>query len=306
MDGGIDDALALILALQSPELEIAGITAVSGNVTVDQAATNALRVLELLGRNDVWVAKGLANPLIRDPIRATDFHGKDGLGDSNLPLPKLKVHERSALDMIPEEISSSKRHGLTLIATGPLTNIAALLTKDPEAAGKIDDLIIMGGAFGLTEYGHGNETPAAEFNIYSDPEAAKIVFESGAPLKAVGLDVTMFPEAQLAQKDYDRLRKAETKVARFASSILSKTMKKWGRFTLHDPMAVAAKAKPSLFHLQKHRVLVETKGEHTTGITVVDRRDWLPESKRSGRSIMVCNKVRLGEFKSLILSCLLK
>src|SRR5262245_39020153 len=133
MDGGIDDALALILALRSKELEVAGITAVSGNVSVDQAAINGLRVVELLDREDVWVAKGLANPLIRDPIRAVRYHGRDGLGDSNLPLPKVKLHPKSALDLISEEIASSKRGELSLIATGPLTNIAALFTSDPDS-----------------------------------------------------------------------------------------------------------------------------------------------------------------------------
>src|SRR5438093_3319390 len=117
MDGGIDDALALILALRSPELEVAGITAVSGNVPVEQAATNALRVVEILDRPDVWVARGLANPLIRDAVRATGFHGKDGLGDSNLPIPKMSPHQWNALDLISEEITTAKHHGLSLVAT---------------------------------------------------------------------------------------------------------------------------------------------------------------------------------------------
>lgn len=306
MDGGIDDALALILALRSPELEVAGVTAVSGNVPVDQAATNTLRVLELLGRNDVWVARGLANPLVRDPTRASDFHGRDGLGDSNLPLPKLKVHDRFALDMISEEVSSSKRNGLTLIATGPLTNIAALLTNNPDLAHQIEDLVIMGGAFGTTEYGYGNETPVAEFNTYSDPEAAKIVFESGVSLKAVGLDVTMDPEVQLTRRDYAKVKAGRTKVSLFASKILSKAMKRWGQFALHDPMAVAVKVKPSLFQFGKYRVVVETRGEYTTGMTVADRRNWLQESKQAGQKITVCEQVRSGEFKSLLLSRLLK
>src|SRR5437867_7237440 len=111
MDGGIDDALALILALRTPELDVAGITAVSGNVPVEQAATNALRVVELLDRPDIWVARGLANPLVRDAVRATSFHGKDGLGDSNLPLPKTRPQQRNALDLLSEEIADSKYHG---------------------------------------------------------------------------------------------------------------------------------------------------------------------------------------------------
>lgn len=273
---------------------------------MEQAALNGLRVVELLGRKDIWVAKGLANPLIRDSIRATDFHGKDGLGDSNLPLPELSVHKNSALDVIPETISSSKRKELTIIATGPLTNIAAVLTKEPDVADRIGELVVMGGAFGLTNYGYGNETPAAEFNIYSDPEAAKIVFESGVRLKAVGLDVTMFPEAHLTRKDYANVKAGKTKLSRFASRILSKSIRKWGRFALHDPMAVAASVRPSLFQFERYQALVETKGEHTTGMTIIDRRNWLPVSQRKGQNVMVSKSVRFQSFKTLFLNRLLK
>ncbi len=306
MDGGIDDALALILALRSPELEVAGITAVSGNVPVEQAATNALRVVQLLDRRNVWVAKGLANPLIRDPIRAADFHGKDGLGDSNLPLPKTRPRFESALDLIPEEANTAKNHALTIIATGPLTNIAAVLTKDPDLAKKLDEIVIMGGAYGLTEYGIGNETPVAEFNVYSDPEAAKIVFESGVGLKAVGLDATMDPTTQLTRNDLERIRALKARVPRFVSTILARAIRKWGIFALHDPMAVAAKAKPSLFTFEKRYVTVEIRGEHTTGMTIADRRDWLPPQRKPKANVSVCKKVDAKGFKRLIMGSLLR
>jgi inosine-uridine nucleoside N-ribohydrolase len=306
MDGGIDDALALILALRSPELEVAGITAVSGNVSVEQAALNALRVLEVLDRKEVWVAKGLANPLIRDPIRATSFHGKDGLGDSNLPIPKLRPDTRNALDLIPGELETTGSHRLTIIATGPLTNIAALLTKEPSIARRVDELVIMGGAYGLTEYGIGNETPVAEFNIYSDPEAAKIVFESGIALKAVGLDVTMAPEAQLTPSDYSRIRSGKTQASQFASRILAKAMRRWKRFALHDPMAVATRVKPSFFRFHAVPVAVETRGEKTTGMTVTDRRDWLPRLTVFGQKVRVCKEVKARAFKQLVLNSLLR
>ena len=273
---------------------------------MEHAALNALRVVELLGRKEVWVAKGLANPLIRNPIRAIDFHGRDGLGDSNLPLPKLRLHENSALDMIPEAVTASGKRELTLIALGPLTNIAAVLTKEHDIAGRIGELVIMGGAFGLTDYGFGNETPTAEFNIYSDPEAAKIVFESKVPVRAVGLDVTMFPEAHLTKGDYAKVKAGQTRVSSFASRILSKTMRKWGRFALHDPMAVAAKAKPSFFQFERCKVLVETKGEHTAGMVVVDRRDWLPANERKGRDVMVSKGAQFQKFKGLFLNRLLR
>ena len=305
MDGGIDDALALILALRSPELEVVAITAVSGNVPVEQATINGLRVVELMNRRDVLVAKGLRRPLVRDPIRATKFHGRDGLGDSNLPLPNLKSSKKDALNTLSDELASSKKHGLAIICTGPLTNIAALVTDSPDVAGRIDRLVIMGGAYGLTQYGYGNETPVAEFNIFSDPEAAKIVFESQIPITAVGLDVTTIPRSQLNLNDYKAIRSRDNSVARFAERILRKTMRKHGRFQLHDPMAVAAKAKPSLFHTLPYAVKVETRGEFTAGMTVADRRD----PHRGGRprnTMLVCDEVKADDFKHVFLNRLLE
>ena len=304
MDGGIDDALALILALRSPELDVAGITAVSGNVPVEQAATNALRVVELLDRKDVWVAMGLANPLVRDPIRATDFHGKDGLGDSNLPRPRLRPRAESALSLTKEEAEEAGRKGLSIIATGPLTNVAAVFAEEPEIARRLDDLVIMGGAYGLTEYGFGNETPVAEFNIYSDPEAAKLVFESGVSLKCVGLDVTMIPDAHLLPHDYARIREGETGPSQFAFRILARAMRRGKRFALHDPMAVAVKVRPSLFKFKELSCQVETKGEHTTGMTVSDRRDRLSE-ELAGQRVAVCNNAKVKGFKQLFLTRLM-
>ncbi len=300
MDGGIDDALAIILALKSPELEVAGITAVSGNVPAEQATVNGLRVIELLDRSDVWVAQGLGNPLLRDPIRATSFHGSDGLGDSNLPLPKLSRAKKPALDAITETLGSSTEKSTSIICTGPLTNIAALLTEFPDAKKMIEEIVIMGGAYSVTKYGRGNETPVAEFNIYSDPEAAKIVFEADVPVKAVGLDVTMNPRAQLTKSDYVRLRNRKGRVAAFASSILKNNMKTFGRFALHDPMAVAVKIKPSLFQFSSYHVQVETRGEYTLGMAVADRRDWLPDDKLVGRPVMVCTDADL-KFKQVFL-----
>jgi len=301
MDGGIDDALALIVALRSPEIEVAGITAVSGNVPVEQATVNGLRVIELLQRFDVWLAQGLGNPLLRDPIRATQFHGTDGLGDSNLPLPKLRPAEKSAINAIRENLESSKHHSTTIICTGPLTNIAELLTEFPDAGRIVEEIVIMGGAYFVTKYGFGNETPVAEFNVYSDPEAAKIVFEADVPVKAVGLDVTMNPLVQLTRNDYDRLRKRKDRVSAFASLILKNNIRKYGLFALHDPMAVTVKVKPSFFRFETYHAQVETKGEHTLGMTVADRRDWLPDEELAGRSIRVCTMVD-PKFKRFFLS----
>jgi inosine-uridine nucleoside N-ribohydrolase len=300
MDGGIDDALALILAMKSEELEVSGITAVSGNVSADQATINALRVVELVGRENVWVARGLAKPLVREPIRATSFHGKDGLGNSHLPSPQLKPRKNGALDQLSVELASARRRELTIIATGPLTNIAALFTKEQDAPRRIKEISIMGGAYGLTEYGIGNETATAEFNIYSDPEAAKVVFESEVPLKAVGLDVTMIPAAQFSLSDYSRVNSSGSRAAGFASRILARAMRK-KRFALHDPMAVAAVSKPSMFTFEDLPVVVETHGEYTTGMTVVDRRLVRGDN---AKTVSVCSGVKTDSFRRIVVSAL--
>jgi purine nucleosidase len=304
MDGGIDDALALILGLSSPEIEVAGITSVSGNVPVSQATLNALRVVELLDRSDVWVAKGLSRPLARDPIRAYDFHGRDGLGDSHLPLPKLHRAAKNALSAMSQTLSFSKKHGLTLICTGPLTNIASLLIEFPDAKRQMGEIVIMGGAYGITEYGIGNETPVAEFNIYSDPEAAKVVFESGLKLEAVGLDVTTIPRLELTTSDYARIGKGRGKLAAFAVRILERNMRTHGRFTLHDPMAVAVTIRPSFYKFSDYHVRIETKGDYATGMTIADRRAWLSQDKLEGDVVNVCSDVDPG-FKRLFLERLI-
>jgi inosine-uridine nucleoside N-ribohydrolase len=258
-------------------------------------------VVDLLNRGDVPVARGMANPLVRDAVRATSFHGKDGLGDSHLPLSRIRPAEKNALDTILEALAESKRRELTIICTGPLTNIAALLTSFPESEKMIKELVIMGGAYGITEYGVGNVTPVAEFNIYADPEAAKIVFESGVPLEAVGLDVTMNPKNQLTLTEYVDIKKSKGRVATFAAKILDKNIHKHRIFALHDPMTVATKVKPSLFKFASHRGQVETKGEITMGMTVADRPRQLAEGKVQGEKMMICENVDSGGFKRLFL-----
>lgn len=299
MDGGIDDALAIILALRSPELEVLGITAVSGNVPVQQATINALRVTGLLSRDDVWVAKGQARPIARSPIRAYSFHGRDGLGDSKLAHPKTRPLAKNAVKAMNETLLSAGQHEVSIICTGPLTNLASLLTRFPDCTRMIDELVIMGGAFGITEHGMGNETPVAEFNIYSDPEAAKVVIESRVKLKAVGLDVTTIPTLEFTRADYAHIGR-KNKIAIFTRQILATNIRSHGRFTLHDPMAVAAKVRPSYYKFKDYHVQVETEGEYTTGMTVADRRDWLPEKQLSGHEISVCVDVD-DRFKQLFM-----
>ena len=300
MDGGIDDALALILALRSPEIDLAGITAVSGNVPVEQAATNALRIVELLDREGVWVAKGAHRPLARKPIRAYQFHGRDGLGDSKLPPPRSLLASKNAIGMIRESLDSTRRRGMTIVCTGPLTNLAVLLRDFPDSKRSIGDVVIMGGAFGLTEYGIGNETPVAEFNIYSDPEAAKSAFDAHVRLKTVGLDVTTNPRLEMTREDYARLRRHKNRVAVFAKQILEKNFREHERFTLHDPMAVGVAVRPAFYHFSEYPVSVEVEGEYTVGMTVADRRSWLAWDRLVGSPVLVCDKVN-PRFKEMLL-----
>ena len=247
------------------------------------------------------VARGMANPLVRDAVRATSFHGKDGLGDSHLPISRIRPAEKTALDTILEALAESKRRELAIICTGPLTNIAALLTSFPESANMIKELVIMGGAYGVTEYGVGNVTPVAEFNIYADPEAAKIVFESGVPLEAVGLDVTMIPKNQLTLTEYAVVKKSKGRVAAFAATILNKNIHRHRIFALHDPMTVATKVRPSLFKFANYKGQVEIKGEITMGMTIADRRERPPEGKKQGKEMLICESVDSRDFKRLFL-----
>lgn len=280
------------------------ITAVSGNVTVDQATNNALQVVQLLNRGDIPVSRGLASPLVRRPVRATSFHGRDGLGDSKLSRPRIHPTRENALDTISTEIGSSKKRELTIVCTGPLTNIASLLAGFPDTVRMIKELVIMGGAYGINEHGIGNVSPVAEFNVYADPDAAKIVFESGVPIKAVGLDVTMVPDNQLSLKDYARIGQSKGKVPDFAARILSKNIHKHRIFALHDPMTVGVNIEPGIFDFAKYRVSVETKGESALGMTIADRRV-RPKENLQGNEAMICNMVNSKAFKRLFMDRLI-
>ena len=297
MDPGIDDALAIILALRSPELQVEAITTVSGNVHVDQASKNALKIVENMPKlkKKPEVAKGLSKPLFRELTTAESVHGKDGLGDSNLQEPKQPLSKKHAVDLLIEKALSSKEGELTIVTTGPLSNLAFALLKAPRIAEYVGQLIMMGGAFGVTKYGFGNVTPVAEFNVYSDPEAAKIVLDSGLRITAVGLDVTKDPSALMTQKEYEKIQSAEAKSAELVTRITRSRMASFGSLALHDPMAVAVAIDPSLVTKKKYFVEVETRGEPTRGQTIADKRENLPPQTVGARKpISVCTKV-LGE-----------
>ena len=266
-DPGIDDALAIMMALAAPdELDIAGITTVGGNVGVAETTRNALTLAALSGRR-VPVARGADHPLVVEKSRAVSVHGADGLGGVKLPEPAWAVEEASAWEFIRD--AADRLDGqLELVAIGPLTNVAIALAAYPRLARTIRAIHMMGGSAGL-----GNVTPAAEFNAYVDPHAAAAVFQSGIPIVMYGLDVTS--RAALTAPGLEELRRIGGRVLTPICSMLDHYMaayRKFGRDTLalHDPLVIANMLDPTIVQLKSYHVAVETNGEFTNGKTVVD------------------------------------
>jgi len=291
-DPGIDDALAILLAFRSPELNILGITIVSGNVHASKGAINALRTLNVLKiKEDIPVYIGQDKPLLRPLITAEWVHGSDGLGDANIPMPSRKPREGNGVKFIVDTIMNSKQGEITLIATGPLTNIATALLLEPNLAKRVKELILMGGAFGLTPYGIGNATPVSEFNFYTDPEAAKIVFESGIPIIAVGLDVTTDPQAIITKEIHKEMTKSSSEIHQFAAKIMKNLVERFGYMQLHDPMAIAMAIDPSFFKTSKYYVSIATNDDDTRGQAIVEKREWLPEEFKKKPNANIANWV---------------
>jgi pyrimidine-specific ribonucleoside hydrolase len=268
-DPGHDDALALLLALASPELELLGVTTVAGNVGLDKTTPNALRVLELAQRSDVPVAAGFARPLYRPLQIAANVHGESGLDGPTLPAPKSSAVTDHAVDFLAAKIAASGEP-VTLVPVGPLTNIAVLLNSYPDIGSQIKRIVLMGGAIAT-----GNVTPAAEFNIYVDPEAAHRVFHSGLPITMMGLDVTH--KALLDSRHADQLRDTGA-VGKFVAELLDfflvnhpRHYESSGGVPIHDALAVAHLIWPDLVETVDCHVTVETQSDLCRGRTVVDR-----------------------------------
>jgi inosine-uridine nucleoside N-ribohydrolase len=269
-DPGHDDAIALLLAAASPELELVGVTTVAGNQTVEKTTLNALKVLELAGA-DVPVAAGAAGPLVRRRSVAAHVHGESGLDGPVLPAPTTSAIDLHAVGFLAERIR--ERHGkLTLVPTGPLTNIALLLALEPDA--RPERIVLMGGSVG-----EGNRTPAAEFNIWADPEAARRVFESGIDVTMIGLDVTH--RAYVTPEETETLRAAGG-VGRVTAELLD-FYAQWHRRSypdlpgspLHDPVAVAHVIDPRLVEVKPAYIEVDCGWEQGRGRTNVDWRQRL-------------------------------
>jgi inosine-uridine nucleoside N-ribohydrolase len=269
-DTASDDAVALIMALRSPDVSVLAITTVAGNVNVKQAARNALYTAELCGAN-VPVYLGAEKPLRREHQSAHWFHGRDGLGDHSYPAPRGALEKQPAVDAIVATVEANR--GLVLVTLGPLTNIALALQRKPEIATKVSRCVIMGGA----PCCEGNVTPAAEYNIWCDPEAARMVLRSGLRVELVGWHLCR-GEAVLKLDDIERVLSLDTPLARFAIECNSRAQEAYFEQTgehgisLPDPVAMSVALDPTIVTEQsEHFVDVETSSELTRGMTVVDR-----------------------------------
>jgi inosine-uridine nucleoside N-ribohydrolase len=267
-DPGTDDALALMLALNSPEVDVLAITVVPGNVTAAMGLENALRMVSLANRCDIPVARGAQHPLFQKLITAEFWHGRNGLANIELPPSKCKVDSRFGPDVIIQLVHASP-HEITLVLVGPLTNIALAVEKDPSIVPLVKEVILMGGSIS-----GGNVNAAAEANIYNDPEAAQIVFQAGWPLTMVGLEVG--DKALFTPKYLDQLGQTHGPINDFIYSVLKFLVDLSGTFgvpgsPMYDPSAVAVAVDSTLVKVQEMHVDVETRGEFTRGETVGNR-----------------------------------
>lgn len=263
-DPGHDDAIAWMLAKASPELKICGVTSVCGNQTIEKTTWNARRICTLLGI-DAPIAMGRPGPLVGEPMNAPSVHGESGLDGPALPEPAMELCGLTAVELMASVLKSSAEP-VTIVATGPQTNVAALLLAHPELKEKIARISIMGGGIA-----YGNWTPAAEFNILADPEAARVVFESGIPIIMSGLDVT--EKALIFPEDFVRVRAVGNPVARVVADWLEffygfHRALGYAGAPVHDPVAVVSLIRPELLRAQELCVQVETGGEYCRGMTI--------------------------------------
>ncbi|NNG03790.1 MAG: nucleoside hydrolase [Inquilinus sp.] len=296
-DPGQDDAIALLLALASPELDVLGITTVAGNVPLALTEVNARKVCELAGRSDAKVFAGCARPMLRPLVTAESVHGKTGLDGPDLPAPTMPLQPEHAVDWLVDTLMAAADGSITLCPLGPLTNIAMAIVREPRIVPKIREIVLMGGGF----FEGGNTTPTAEFNIYVDPHAAHVVFTCGARLTMHPLDVTH--KALMSKAWIDSLGKLGTKVGAAAAAMLTFyerfDMEKYGEDggPLHDPCVIAWLLRPELFGGKECAVRIETGSELTMGQTVVD---WWGVTGLE-KNCTVINRIDSDGFYALIL-----
>lgn len=299
-DPGIDDAVAITLAIaHEDKLNILGITTVSGNQSIEKVTNNALKLVSFLNR-DIKVAKGADTPLIREKRVAEGVHGSTGMGNYELPAPNGKIVDENAVEFLKDTILNSKEK-ITLVPVGPLTNIALLLKVYPEVKENIDEMVIMGGAIN-----GGNVTPTAEFNVWADPEAAKIVFASGVKIVMNGLDVTH--STGLYRQDVDKLLISKGKVSNMCGEVLNFYFAgdhvKEGTFSpIHDASAIMYLLHPELYTYRHMPVDVDCSEGLNRGMTVGDNREWITYDETYTKVLM---GVDTEKFKEILLESIYK
>lgn len=283
-DPGQDDAVAILLALASSEIDVLGITAVAGNVPLRLTEKNARRICELAGRPDIRVFAGAARPMVRQLVTAEEVHGKTGLDGPDLPEPTMPLQSTHGVDFIVETLLAEEPGTVTLCPLGPLTNIALALNRAPEIAARIERIVLMGGGF----FEGGNTTPAAEFNIYVDPHAADVVFRSGIPIVMMPLDVT---HKALTTSSRIAAFRALGNAVGIATAEMLEFFERFdeGKYgtdggPLHDPCVIAWLIEPGIFKGRECNVTVETGSELTMGMTVVD---WWGVTKRPKNALVI-------------------
>jgi purine nucleosidase len=296
-DPGQDDAVAILVALASPELEVLGITAVAGNVPLSLTEKNARKICELAGRPEIKVFAGAMHPMLRQLVTAENVHGKTGLNGPDLPEPTMPLQKQHAVDFILETLMREEAGSVTLCPLGPLTNIALALEREPKIAPRIREIVLMGGGF----FEGGNVTPAAEFNIYVDPHAADVVLKSGIPIVMVPLDCTH--KALTTAKRVAAFRGLGSRPGIATAEMLEFFERfdesKYGTDggPLHDPCVIAYLLKPDLFSGRHINVSVEIASELTMGMTVAD---WWGVTKRPKNVTYLRDVDHEGFFELLI------
>jgi purine nucleosidase len=301
-DPGQDDAVAILLALASPEFDILGITAVAGNVPLALTEVNARKICELAGQTDVKVYSGAIRPMLRKLVTAEHVHGRTGLDGPVLPEPKMPLQKQHAVDFIIDTLMSRPAGTVTLCTLGPLTNIGLALVREPRIASRIKRIVAMGGGF----FEGGNVTVAAEFNIYVDPQAARLVFESDIPVTLIPLDCTHQALTTKARVETFRAMKNNTgpAVAALLDFFERFDEEKYGTDggPLHDPCVIAWLLKPELFKSREVNVAIECESELTMGMTVID---WWGVSNRKANAT-VCRGIDADGFFALLTERLAK
>lgn len=296
-DPGQDDAVAILLAMGSPELDVLGITAVAGNVPLKLTEKNARKICELAGRPETKVFAGAIRPMVRELVTAEEVHGKTGLNGPQLPEPTMKLQPQYAVDWIIDTLMAEEPGTVTLCPLGPLTNIALALVKEPKIAKRIKQIVLMGGGY----FEQGNVTPSAEFNIYVDPHAADVVFRSGVDIVMMPLDVTH--KALTKKTRIEKFRKLGTRVGTATAEMLEfferYDEEKYGSDggPLHDPCVIAYLLKPKLFKGRQCNVAIEIHSELTMGSTVVD---WWGVTKRPKNALVMKDIDSDGFFDLLV------